>query len=160
MTDRQKLLQIITGNPALVSRLLVCADGNNAPEIVSSSDSAYTHFAPLLAGQDREHFAVMALGRRHQVLGCEVLTIGNDGFCIVDPRQVYSWALRQGKQGASAVIVAHNHPSGNPRPSHQDYDVTAKLVAAGALLGVPVLDHLIVAADGYASMADEGYAFK
>jgi DNA repair protein RadC len=157
MTDRQQLLSLLTGNPDLVSRLLVCAEGADPADPVAGAESAYGHLAPLVAGKSREHFAVLALDRRRRVIASTVLTVGNDGFCIVDPRQVYSWALRQGKMGAHAIIVAHNHPSGATRPSRQDIDVTETLAQAGRMLGVPLLDHLVIGGTGYTSLAEEGY---
>lgn len=159
MSDRSRLLSLLTGDPELVSRLLVCAEGTDAKTITGAHD-AYGILAPMLAGRSREHFAVVALDRRRHVLNAEVLTIGNDGFCIVDPRQVYRWALMQGRSGASAIIIAHNHPSGDTRPSLQDLDVTERVARAGRLLGITLLDHLILGNGGYLSMAEDGcFAF-
>lgn len=156
MTNRQRLLHLITGNPSLIDRLLVVADGDEPTPVITSPDQAHRIFLPLIAGQPQEHFAVAALNRRRRLIHAEVLTIGTDGFTIVDPRQVYSWALRQGRTGAHAIIVAHNHPSGDSTPSSQDRDVTHRLVRAGQVLGIQLLDHLVIGARGYTSLADHG----
>lgn len=157
MTDRQKLMALIKGDSFLVSRLLLCAEGMGVPDTVKTPSDAAEHFRPLLFGQSEEHFAVLALDRRHTVIGCEVLTKGNDSFCIVDPRQVFSWALRQGRHGAAAIMLAHNHPSGNVTPSVQDSDVTRRVQKAGQLLGITLLDHLIFGGVGWLSMKETGY---
>jgi DNA repair protein RadC len=72
---------------------------------------------------------------------------------LVHPREVFRPALRE---SAAAVVLVHNHPSGDPAPSHEDREITRRLARAGALLGVPVLDHVIVADRGYASLREQG----
>jgi DNA repair protein RadC len=155
MTDRQRLLSLMKGDPELVSRLLMVAEDPTTRPLVTSPDVAARHLAPLLAGFDHERFAVLGVDRRRRVIGSQVLTVGNDGFVIVDPRQVYRWALLH---KADAVIVAHNHPSGDTTPSHQDVDVTRRLARAGEAIGIPLLDHLVVCGPHrWASLAERGH---
>jgi DNA repair protein RadC len=78
---------------------------------------------------------------------------GSLGASLVHPREAFRPAIRE---AAAAVIFLHNHPSGDPTPSSEDRQVTGRLRDAGELLGIPVLDHVIVAADGYYSFADDG----
>jgi DNA repair protein RadC len=72
----------------------------------------------------------------------------------VHPREVFGPAMRL--LGVAAVVLVHNHPSGDPTPSREDREITVRLAAAGELLGIPVLDHVVVAEQGYASLRDEG----
>jgi DNA repair protein RadC len=100
-----------------------------------------------------EQFKVMLLNRGNRVLGICTISTGSTTGTIVDPKQVFVVAL---KTNAIDIILAHNHPSGNLIPSNNDYEITQKLKAAGKLLDVKVIDHLIVSTEGYYSFADEG----
>lgn len=100
-----------------------------------------------------EQFKVMLLNRANRVLGICTLSSGSAVGTIADPRQVFSVALIA---NATEIILAHNHPSGNITPSSADTDLTAKMKAAGALLEIKVIDHLIVSQEGYYSFANEG----
>ncbi len=100
-----------------------------------------------------EEFKVILINRANKVLGICSLSIGNVAGTIADPKQVFTAAL---KANASYVVVCHNHPSGNLKPSHADEVLTHKMREAGRFLDLPLLDHLIIAAEGYFSFADEG----
>lgn len=102
-----------------------------------------------------EVLSAVYLDRRRAVIGSRVLTRGTTGFTIVDPQQVFRPAIQL---GASAVVLGHHHPSGDPRPSSQDHDVTKRVAAAGRVLGIPLLDHLVVSgtSDRYTSFAEIG----
>ena len=100
-----------------------------------------------------EQFKVMLLNRAHHVLGICTLTSGSVTGTIADPKQVFSVALIT---NATYVILAHNHPSGSATPSNADVELTARMKAAGELLELKVLDHLIVTTDGFYSFATEG----
>jgi len=100
-----------------------------------------------------EEAIILALNRCNKVLGFFRLSSGGVAGCIMDPKIVFTMAL---KLGASAIIVSHNHPSGNLHPSNQDNQITAKIVECGKILDVTVLDHIIVTDEGYYSYADEG----
>ncbi len=89
----------------------------------------------------KEHFKVLFLNTKNEILSAENTSIGNLNSSIVHPREVFRNAV---KKGAAAIIVIHNHPSGNPTPSQNDLDITRRLEEAGQLLGIPVLDHLII----------------
>lgn len=100
-----------------------------------------------------EEAKIMLLNRANRCLGICNLSRGGTSHCVVDPKQVFMTAL---KANASQIIVAHNHPSGNLKPSNADIQLTRKLFNGGRILDIEVLDHLIVARDGYFSMANEG----
>ena len=93
-------------------------------------------------GEEREHFVALYLDARSRVKGACVVSIGTLSASLVHPREVFRPAI---VAGAAAVIVAHNHPSGDVTPSAEDREATRRLVRAGELLGVPLLDHVIVA---------------
>ena len=97
--------------------------------------------APLLANQAVEVFSAVLLDARHKAIGYAELSRGTVSMAPVHPREVFGPAVRL---GAAAIIVAHNHPSGDPTPSAEDFEVTRRLKEAGAILGIPVLDHLVI----------------
>lgn len=99
----------------------------------------------MLGFSDREHFAALFINGTHHITGAHTVAIGGQqGIGTIEPRTVFRAAIAA---CATAVIVSHNHPSGDPTPSAQDIATTAKLMAAGKLLGIPVLDHIIVTRD-------------
>jgi len=122
---------------------------------IINSAAASALLQTYLADVDREHFAVLLMDRKNQVIGVHTVSVGSLSASIVHPREVYKAAILS---NCAALILAHNHPSGDPQPSQEDRVLTARLVAAGKLLGIDVLDHIIVG-DGsqrYFSFADEG----
>ncbi|MCB9679318.1 MAG: DNA repair protein RadC [Alphaproteobacteria bacterium] len=120
---------------------------------ILTPEAARRILAPDLVGRPDEELHGLFLDRRRRVVAHRTLTRGCHAFTIVDPRQVFRVAL---KIGASAVILAHNHPSGDPTPSAMDRDITDRVAAAGRLLGVPLLDHLVLGGDRWTSLAAEG----
>ncbi len=102
---------------------------------------------------EQESFYVVLLGARHACRGIQEVTRGIINSCVVHPREVFRLAI---VQGATAIVVAHNHPSGNPAPSTEDNAITRQLVEAGKLLDIDVVDHLIVAGDTHYSYAEAG----
>ncbi|NNL67660.1 MAG: DNA repair protein RadC [Myxococcales bacterium] len=118
-----------------------------------SPEDVFRHFAAGLRRLDHERFVVVLLDGRHRVLGEEVVSRGTLTASLVHPREVFRPALRA---SAAAVILVHNHPSGDPTPSAEDRSVTARLADAGEILGVRVLDHVVVAERGFVSLREEG----
>jgi len=111
-----------------------------------------------LAGSERECFVVVVLDIKNRPRHVSTVFVGSVDACPVDPREVFTPALRE---RGSAILVAHNHPSGDPTPSPEDLILTERLVEAGATLGIPVLDHIVVGRrkDGgprFVSMAERG----
>lgn len=101
----------------------------------------------------QEHFLSICLNGAHEVLSVNVCSIGLVNRTLVHPREVFGEAIRQ---RATAILVAHNHPSGNLEPSIEDMDVTKRLKQAGDILGIKVLDHLVFSEDGFISMLEGG----
>lgn len=135
---------------AMGRRILVRQD--SPPQVLSVQD-AVRLFQPRLGGLAEEELHAIFLNRRNGLLAYRCLTRGNDGHTIVDPRQVFRHALLVGSQ---AVIVAHNHPSGDPTPSAADVEVSTRLASAGRLLGVDLLDHLIISGPLHRSLRESG----
>ena len=101
----------------------------------------------------QEQFKVMLLNRSSRVLGIVDISTGGIGGTLADPKLIFATAL---KAGASSIILAHNHPSGQLTPSQADRNLTRKIADGGKLLDISVFDHVILTADSYFSFADEG----
>jgi DNA repair protein RadC len=101
----------------------------------------------------KEHFITLYLDSRNQEMKREIISIGSLNANIVHPREVFEPAVRN---YAAHIIVAHNHPSGEPDPSKDDIEITRRLVEAGKILGIEVLDHIIVARNGFMSFKEKG----
>jgi len=102
---------------------------------------------------DKEHFRVILLNTKHHVLSVEAVSVGSLSTSIVHPREVFKNPIRK---SAAAVILVHNHPSGDPTPSREDVDVTRRLEEAGRLLGIDILDHVIIGDNRYCSLKEQG----
>jgi len=114
------------------------------PELRSPAEAAPI-LAQYIGETDREVFAVALLTVRHRVLGLHTVSIGCLTASLVHPREVFKPAILA---GSAALIVAHNHPSGDPEPSTEDVVLTRRLAAAGQLLGIEILDHLVIGEAG------------
>ncbi len=124
-----------------------------AGEAVLSPADVHRHFHPRLRDVPHERFVVVLLDGRHRWIREVVVSQGTLTASLVHPREVFRPALRE---PSAAVILVHNHPSGDPTPSREDVEITARLVRAGELLGVHVLDHVIVAERGFVSLREAG----
>ena len=122
------------------------------PQITAPED-AFALVAPFLDGQDREHCLLVALDTKHRLIRVGTVSIGSVDHTFMAPREIFREALLC---GASAVFLAHNHPSGDPTPSSQDRQVTRRIAQAGSTLGVELLDHLVVGQPDWVSLAREG----
>ena len=107
---------------------------------------------PELMDQPVEQFWVVMLKRNNEVIQKRVISLGGVSGTVADPKVIFKRAL---EDLASGIILVHNHPSGNLKPSQADIRLTEKLKNAGNLLEIPVLDHIIFTDDGYFSFADE-----
>lgn len=103
--------------------------------------------------QGREHFYVLGLNARNMIEYIDLVSIGTSNQCLTDPIQIYRLAVTR---NVKAIILAHNHPSGDNTPSSDDITITDRLEKAGQILGIKVSDHLVIG-DGYFSMKEEGY---
>ncbi|QQL50026.1 RadC family protein [Mucilaginibacter ginkgonis] len=124
-----------------------------APEIVTSSNAAWQYLKRYMVDLAHEEFWIVLIGRNNRILGKELISKGGLSATVADPRIIFHLAIQH---QATSLILAHNHPSGNKKPSQQDIDLTKKLYAAGKLLDINIFDHIIVTDTGYFSFADEG----
>ncbi len=120
-------------------------------EPARTSGDVFRHFRPLFAGKKAEEFHVLLLDTRHRLIRTVPISKGSLSASVVHPREVFLAAIRE---SAAAMILIHNHPSGEPTPSPEDRRLTERLAQAGEILGVPVLDHVVVGEDSYYSFAD------
>jgi DNA repair protein RadC len=123
------------------------------PKVTSSQD-AYDYLISVWSPQVEriEEFLILCLNRANKVLGYAKISQGGLSGTVADPKVIFQVAL---KANASSVILCHNHPSGNTKPSDNDIQLTKKLKKAGEFLELNVLDHLIITTDSYFSFADE-----
>ena len=125
----------------------------NLPSEVKDSKDSYERFLPFIDDIRQEHFLVMYLNQSNHALKVECISNGGTTHVIADPKIVFKNALNL---NATCIILGHNHPSGNPRPSEDDRQLTKKLVAAGKLLDITVIDHIIIGNERYYSFRDHG----
>jgi DNA repair protein RadC len=109
---------------------------------------------PLYGNRPVEQFGVVLLDTKHRVTRTTIVTVGTVDASIVHPREIFREAAAG---GAAAIVVFHNHPSGDPEPSKEDVALTHRLIAAGVLMGIEVIDHLVLANVRYCSMKEDGY---
>lgn len=155
MVTHSELVQIQglgTAKATLISAALELGRRRLPPkrrQIVTPADiyPLIRHYATRM----QEHFLSICLNGAHEVLSVNVCSVGLVNRTIVHPREVFGEAVRE---RATAIIVAHNHPSGNLQPSGDDQDVTRRLRQAGELLGIKLLDHLIFSEEGYLSLLE------
>jgi DNA repair protein RadC len=121
---------------------------------LAAARDVFTHFRARLGSAPTEEFWVLGLDVRHRSILEACVARGSLTGVEVHPREVYRPLIRA---AAAAVIFCHNHPSGDPTPSRQDFDLTARLKEVGVLCGITLLDHVVVAADGYVSLAERGW---
>ncbi|MFZ5596914.1 MAG: RadC family protein [Bacillota bacterium] len=102
---------------------------------------------------DREHFCALLLNTKHQVLSRETISIGTLNSSVVHPRELFKAAI---KKSAAALILLHNHPSGDPTPSREDREITGRLKDAGSIIGIEVLDHIVIGDNKFISFKSMG----
>ncbi|MDA8234549.1 MAG: DNA repair protein RadC [Clostridia bacterium] len=135
-----------------LGKRVAMADPESRPVIKNPGDASR-----LVMGEmrhlDREHFRVILLNTKNHVLSIEDVSIGSLSTSIVHPREVFKNPIRK---SAAALILLHNHPSGDPTPSREDIEVTKRLEEAGRLLGIEILDHLIIGDNRFCSLKEQG----
>ena len=124
-----------------------------ARPLVKTPGDAVDVVRPLLDGHDREVGVLVALDTRHRVIATRLVSVGTAASTFLAPREVYREALGL---GASAIVVAHNHPSGDATPSDDDKRITRRLASAGATIGVELLDHVVLGDPEWSSLARLG----
>ncbi len=128
------------------------AEAEEVVKITGSSD-IYSLMRRYFADLNHEEFWIVLLNRANKVLSKHLISKGGQAGTVADPKIIFQTAL---ENHSASIILAHNHPSGNLKPSQADISLTQKLVSAGSMLDIPVLDHLIFSNSSYYSFADEG----
>lgn len=121
---------------------------------VNSPEDVYRQVYPRMREQKKESFIELCLDTNNNIIREDVISTGSLNANIVHPREVFKTALIE---SAAHIIVAHNHPSGDPSPSREDIDITKKLVEAGKIMGIDVLDHVIIGDGRHFSMKEAGH---
>jgi len=132
-----------------LSRRLDGDVGEKAKPVLKSPEDVVAVVRSRLKGRKKEHFLVLCLDTRNRLIQCRPVSVGSLDTSVVHPREVFKEAVAA---SAASVIFAHNHPSGDPEPSKEDIELTGRLVKAGEIIGVDVLDHIIVCDKGYLSL--------
>ena len=122
-------------------------------EIVHGPEDAARFAMPHFRHETKEHFAVLLLNTKNHILAMPVISQGSLTASVVHPREVFEAAVRH---AAASMILLHNHPSGDPSPSREDIAVTERLVKAGQVMDIPVLDHVIIGNNSFASLKEKG----
>jgi DNA repair protein RadC len=120
---------------------------------LNNTQDAYERFLPYIDDFSQEHFLVMYLNNTKKILKIECVSIGGLSRTIADPRIVFRNAINL---GATHIVIAHNHPSGNTKPSNEDHNLTKKFVACGNLMDIIVLDHIVIGNGKYHSFHANG----
>jgi DNA repair protein RadC len=120
---------------------------------IRTPQDAAAYLMPRFGSRPVEQFGIVLLDSRHRVVRTAVLTVGGQNTAIVEPREVFREAAIG---GAAAIVVFHSHPSGDPTPSPDDVDLTRRLVAAGVLMGIDVVDHVVLGDLRYWSFKETG----
>ena len=120
---------------------------------ISSAEDIYNRYVDYLQQKKKEHFYAVFLNTKNHIIDDNLVSKGTLNASLIHPREVFKHAIQA---SANAIILVHNHPSGDQSPSKEDEVVTKNLVNAGVLLGITVLDHIIIGENSYFSFADEG----
>ncbi len=119
---------------------------------IESAKDIFDYVSNRLIDKDKEHFMVLHLDSKNRIIKDEIISIGTLNASLTHPREIFKSAI---KESSNAIILVHNHPSGDPSPSRQDIEITEKLFEAGKLLGINVLDHVIVGKSEYYSFKEK-----
>jgi DNA repair protein RadC len=135
-----------------VQCVMTVSERTEPTEKMSSSIALYSQFRHM-GYFDREHLVIACLNAKLQINAVHTVSIGTLTASVIHPREVFKIACIS---NAAGIILIHNHPSGDPTPSHEDDRITERIENAGVIMGIPLIDHLVVTIDQYYSYADSG----
>ncbi len=139
-----------------LGRRMLLATPEDRLIVRSPSDVAQLLMADM-SHLEQEHFRVLFLDTRNRLLGSETIYVGSVNASHIRVAEIFREAI---KRNCSGIIVAHNHPSGDPSPSPEDVEVTRQLIAAGTLLSIELLDHLVIGQQRFVSLRERGLGFE
>lgn len=122
--------------------------------IIKSPEDGADYVMEEMRNLNQEHLVVLFLNTKNQIIHRQTIFIGSLNASIVHPREIFREAV---KRSAASIICAHNHPSGDPSPSQEDIHVTRRLVEAGKIMGIELLDHLVIGNNSFTSLKEKGY---
>lgn len=128
--------------------------GKELGEECSSPSAVWRLLLPDIAGLEHEILILLVLNNKNQVLRKKTVSVGTVSESLVHPREIFREAIRE---SGSRIIIAHNHPAGDLTPSADDLRTTRRIQAAGDLMGIPLMDHLVLTETGYRSLREEGF---
>lgn len=131
-----------------------CSLPRSKPSQIKCAADIAAILVPDMVNLDREVFKSVLLNTKHHVIHIDTVAVGGLSSCQVAAREVFKEAIRR---SAAAIIIAHNHPSGDSTPSAEDIGLTSGLVQAGKVIDIPILDHIIVGRYGYVSLREQGH---
>ncbi|MDH6367757.1 MULTISPECIES: DNA repair protein RadC [unclassified Breznakia] len=135
-----------------LSKRSIYAKLKNAP-VLNDPQMVYNYLNKKIGLKKQEHFYVLYLNVKNQIIHENTVFVGTLNVSVVHPREVFKEAIQK---HAAAIIVAHNHPSGSAEPSKQDLQLTNKLIESGKIIGIPIIDHIIVAQNNHFSFVENG----
>lgn len=121
---------------------------------ITCPEDVYDYASPIIEGKDKEHFAVILMNIKNHILSMPIISIGGLAVSVVDAREVFKESV---KNNAASIIMVHNHPSGDPTPSKEDILITRRMIEAGKIMDIPVLDHVIIGNNRYTSLKETGH---
>lgn len=136
---------------ALTKKLSKAVPSNHV--VIRGPEDVYHWLKDEVKLLDREHFVAVLLNIKNQVIAKEVVSIGTLNSSMVHPRELFKRAIRR---SAASIILVHNHPSGDPTPSREDITITKRLMEAGEIIGVQILDHIIIGFEQFVSLKAKG----
>lgn len=139
-----------------LGRRLLLSSPDSRPQITSPTDAANLLMLEM-SSLEQEHLRTILLDTKNRVIASPTVYVGNVNSSIIRVSEIFREAVRE---NATAIIVAHNHPSGDPAPSTEDIQVTRSMVDAGSLLGIEVLDHLVIGHQRFVSLKERGLGFE
>jgi DNA repair protein RadC len=152
-----KMREYVSAEETLLRYVLVASEIKETPylerKVFDSPEIVFNLVSPFLSNADREHSVLVSLDSKHRVTSLRLSSVGVIDHTFMSPREIFRDAI---SDNASAIIIVHNHPSGDPTPSSDDKNVTHRIKKAGDIIGIDVLDHIVVGADTFTSMARMG----
>jgi DNA repair protein RadC len=124
---------------------------NSSNLVLTNPFQSFAYLKEIIQNESQEHLICIYLNTQSEVITTRTISIGTINQTIINPKDVLKWAL---KHSASGIIIAHNHPSGNPAPSNQDFLVTKKIIDAARLMDIIIVDHIIVGKNRYYSFLE------
>ena len=130
----------------------IMEESPNDNPVIQGPEDVFNVFMPKLLHETKEHFMIAVLNTKNRIIAAPTISIGSLSASVVHPREIFKEAI---KYPCAGIILVHNHPSGDPKPSRDDIAVTERLVKAGKIMDIPIIDHVIIAQQKYLSMKEK-----